>query len=147
MKTFLAFFPLLLGAVVVVQNGLNEKMQDRLGLISALLFNNVVFITISLALLIISLKTQLLPSYFNTKSFTFELWYILPGILGAIFVAGSIVAFQRFGASTTIIFITSGQVLVSLLWDYFVLDKSLGWTKFVGAFFAIAAGISIAAKD
>lgn len=143
------YFPLLLGIILVVQTGLNEQVQKNISFAHTLLFNNIAFITLTLCLLTLQYYyADSFPDNFNAnKNLSFSWWFIIPGILGAFYVAGNIYSYDKVGASHTVILIVIAQIITSMLWDYFVKDKSINFKQILGAGFAIVGVFLVISKD
>lgn len=135
MQKLMWYLPLLLGSILVIQTGLNEQMQQHISFAHTLLINNLVFISLTCILLFIQYNYQeLLPTQFNPgKPLIIKWWFIIPGIFGALYVAGNILSFGTVGAAHTTILVVIAQLIISILWDYFMKNQSLEWKQVFGA--------------
>ena len=110
------FVALLVGAFLSLQVGVNSKLSEAVGspLISALIS----FCVGTLALLSYILITGIpLANAANAKNASPIAW--TGGLLGAFFVASSIILLDKLGAAMTISLIIAGQMLMSLIMDHF----------------------------
>jgi transporter family-2 protein len=110
------FVALLVGAFLPLQVGVNTKLGAAVGspLISALIS----FCVGTIALLSYILITGIpLANAANAKNAPPIAW--TGGLLGAFFVASSIILLDKLGAAMTISLIIAGQMLMSLIMDHF----------------------------
>jgi len=77
------------------------------------------------------------------KDLTFKWWYIFPGIMGFMFVAGLPFAIYKVGAVKTTVGLIAAQMTTSVFWDFFVEGISVNLTKGLGIFFALLSVIMI----
>jgi bacterial/archaeal transporter family-2 protein len=111
-------FAFVAGAMIPFQVGVNARLAHVVnGPIRAALVS---FIVGTIALLLLSLIV--LPSSGRLASAPWWAW--IGGLLGAFYVAGSIVTGPRLGAATLIAAVVAGQALASLLIDEY------GWVGF-----------------
>ena len=137
------FVPLLMGALGVLQNTINKKVADSIGLSLALLVNSFVLLAMGLILLLVGFYSNALPELFRSKlSFDVLQWkYMVPGFFGFTIIATLPIAIQRAGATKVFIGIIVGQILVSLLWDYAVDSIPVHPLKLAGAFLALVGAV------
>jgi uncharacterized membrane protein YdcZ (DUF606 family) len=145
MMIYLFLFPLLIGAFGVLQNTVNKKVGDVIGLPSALVINNLVLLGCSL-LLFFALRLApegSLPELFRQKgNFTDYGWKtLLPGLFGFFIITTAPWAIDRAGAARVFIGIIVAQVLVSLLWDYYAESIPVSPTRLAGAALALAGAL------
>jgi transporter family-2 protein len=110
------FVALLIGASLSMQVGVNAKLGEAVGspLISALLS----FCVGTIALLSYILITGIpIANAVNAKNASPVAW--TGGLLGAFFVATSIILLDKLGAAMTISLIIAGQMLMSLIMDHY----------------------------
>lgn len=138
------FVALLVGAFLPLQVGVNTKLGEAVGspLISALIS----FCVGTLALLSYILITGIpLANVANAKNASPIAW--TGGLLGAFFVASSIILLDKLGAAMTISLIIAGQMLMSLIMDHFGLlgmeVKPISPGRVAGVVFVIAGVILI----
>ncbi len=112
----LVLVALVSGMAVPVQFAVNAQLRGAVGgPVSAAAIS---FFVGTVALLVAVLLTQeARPTFADLSGAPWWAW--AGGFLGAFYVAASIVLTPRLGATTTIGFIISGQVLASILLDQF----------------------------
>jgi len=109
------------GAGLIVQVGMNGTLRARLG--SPIVAALISFVVGSLALAAWLLLTRTaLP--LRAQLGQVPAWAWLGGVLGAFYVASSVVVGPRLGAATLLALVVLGQLLTSLLVDHF------GWLGF-----------------
>jgi bacterial/archaeal transporter family-2 protein len=132
--------PLLIGAVTVVQAGLNRQISPNLGFPLTGVLNNFSGLCVAVALILILY-------FFSPKGLSRDIslhwWYFIPGALGMIFVMGTPYAISEIGASRTFILLVSGQMFFGMVWDHFVQGATIPWMRIIGVALAIA-GATIA---
>jgi bacterial/archaeal transporter family-2 protein len=106
--------PLLAGCALVAQNAVMAAMQARgLGLVSALMVNSFV----GLAFLgLVALATQGSAPFGDVARLA-QAWFVIPGLLGTLFVFASLRSYHAIGAASTIALITAAQMLSGILLD------------------------------
>jgi len=110
------FVALLVGAFLPLQVGVNTKLGEAVG--SPLLSALISFCVGTIALLSYILITGIpLANAANAKNASPIAW--TGGLLGAFFVASSIILLDKLGAAMTISLIIAGQMLMSLVMDHF----------------------------
>jgi bacterial/archaeal transporter family-2 protein len=135
---------LLCGAVFPVQAGLNGKMTQLVGnpILTSLLSVFVGFVSI----LVYVISTRI-PLHSVSAATAAPWYYWLAGMLGAFYVSSVIVIVPRLGFTLTFGLIITGQILVSLLFDYFgILDvpvKEISIRKIAGVALLILALVLI----
>lgn len=118
---FLLALPLLSGAMMPVQAGVNGQLAQRID--SVLTASLISFVVGSLALLLITAAQRELPSGiapFRGLSW----WHWTGGLLGVLFVVSAAFAAPRIGALLFMSLILAGQLSAALLLDHF------GWAGF-----------------
>jgi transporter family-2 protein len=113
---------LLLGAGLSIQAGINNSLRMILGHpLHATIANFVVGIVAVFAVALASgLRTPTTAQFGRTSW-----WMYLGGILGAVYVAGSVVLAPRLGATTLMVLVVAGQLAAAMVIDHFGL---LGFT-------------------
>ncbi|MGZ3653628.1 MAG: DMT family transporter [Bdellovibrionota bacterium] len=138
----LLLLPLILGALGVLQNTLNRRFAPALGLDWALLVNGgVVFACGVLFLFAMRLfPAESLPPMYRPVPGArgFEPYDILPGLFGFFIIAGMPWAIERVGATRVFIGIIAAQLVVSLLWDFYVEGIRVGFWRIAGGALALA---------
>lgn len=130
---------IILGAIAVLQAGLNRQVTSHVGLSSAVLLNTLVLLVVSVVFLFLSHRfAESLPAQFSPKEFSFKAWwYIIPGVCGFLLVAGIPWAISRSGALTAFLCLVIGQMVASLIWDHFYESISFSLWRVLGAVLAI----------
>ena len=114
-------FAVAAGAMLPFQFGINAQLAHWLG--SPLRAAFVSFLVGTIALLVLSAFVRKpLPS--ATRLGAVPWWVWIGGLLGAFYVAGSIVTAPKLGAATLVAAVVAGQMLSSLAVDQF------GWVGF-----------------
>jgi len=116
--------PFSMGAVVVLQAGINRKIIVHWGLGGATLLNATILFSLSL---IIALSGV---AKFSLGEFRY--WYIFPGILGLCLVMGLPSCVARWGAAHTFILVITTQIILSIAWDVFAEGIAFSWKKALG---------------
>lgn len=115
--------PIVLGTFAVMQGGINRVIASEHGLAVAALGNAGVIIVSGL-LFFFSVKffPRLFPHFFHVTStpYAFQWWYIIPGLLGMCLVIGMPLAISKIGSAQMFVGMIGGQLVGSLLWDFFV---------------------------
>jgi transporter family-2 protein len=140
----LFFIPLAVvaGAGLPVQFSINAQLRGWLH--SALVAAAVSFVVGTLALVVLSAVTREPLATGHVARIPWWVW--TGGLIGAFYVASSIVLVPRLGAAATVAFILGGQVAASLLLDQFgwlnVPQHSISPGRAVGALL-IATGVAL----
>lgn len=114
-------FAFVAGAMIPFQAGVNAQLAQWVH--SPIRAAFVSFVVGTVALLILSaLVFRPLPSAHRLGSA--PVWVWIGGLLGAFYVAGSIVTAPKLGAATLVALVVAGQTVASLLVDEF------GWVGF-----------------
>jgi transporter family-2 protein len=114
-------FAVAAGAMLPFQFGINAQLSQWLG--SPIRAAFVSFLVGAIALLILAaLVRKPLPS--ATRLGEIPWWVWIGGLLGAFYVAGSIVTAPKLGAATLVAAVVAGQAAASVLVDQF------GWVGF-----------------
>jgi transporter family-2 protein len=137
---------LLIGAFLPIQVAVNSKLADAVSspLLSALLSFSVGTLALLTYILIAGIP---LANTANARSAPPVAW--IGGLLGAIYVAASIMLLPRLGAAMTISLIIAGQMLMSIIVDHFGLlgmdIKPLSLGR-VGGILLVIAGVILIRK-
>ncbi|MEM1320450.1 MAG: DMT family transporter [Bacteroidota bacterium] len=146
MKTFYLLLGLavLSGAILPIQAALNAKMGKAVGdpVYAALIS----FIVGSVGLLIYCLVTKVeLAQISNSTSVPWTVW--TAGLLGAFYVAATIILVPRIGTALTFGLVIAGQLTVSLLLDHFgwlgLPVHSFNWPRLAGILLIIGGVLLI----
>jgi transporter family-2 protein len=114
-------FAVVAGAMIPFQAGINAQLARWVGSPIGSAFVSFLVGTIALAVIVV-LQRKPLPS--PSKLADAPWWIWIGGLLGAFYVAGSIVAAPKLGAVMLIAAVVAGQSLASLLVDQY------GWVGF-----------------
>ncbi|MBA2627651.1 MAG: DMT family transporter [Gemmatimonadales bacterium] len=107
---------LVIGLALPVQTGLNAQLRTAVG--SPFLAALVSFVVGTVALLLVTLGSRApLPDAAAVGRTPWWLW--TGGLLGASYIAATIVLAPRLGAALLVVAITAGQLLASLVVDHF----------------------------
>lgn len=112
---------LLAGALLPIQTGLNLQLRGLLGhpLVAALV--SFVVGIMGLAVVVVIARA---PVSIGTAWARGEWWHWIGGLLGAIYIVGTIVLAPRLGAATFVAALVAGQMIMSLVIDQY------GWVGF-----------------
>lgn len=138
---------ILVGTAIVVQSGLNRMIGEKEGLATALHLGNVVVLctgAILLTLIPLLVKndfTELLKFRFEPKNWSW--WYVIPGICGLMIITITPYAIHKVGAAKIFVAIIGAQVVVSLIWDYFVNSTPLDLWRVVGGILTCAGAVAL----
>jgi uncharacterized membrane protein YdcZ (DUF606 family) len=131
----------LLGMVSVLQAGMNRRIGEKAGLIYATLLNNAVLLAASLALYFVCriwFKSATSP----TPSFqSMPLWYLVPGTLGLLLVAGIPYVISQVGALRVFTPLIVFQIAGSIVWDLMLEGKEVSTPRIAGAVITCAGAI------
>ncbi len=141
--------PFCIGICAVLQGGLNKEIGTFWGLSGAILLNSIIFMIIGTALFAASkLTPELLPESFRDRGafMRFSWWYVLPGFLGFLLVAGIPWAIARMGALKVFVAVFGTQMVASMAWDYFAQDMRPTATRIICACTAFLSAAFLAIK-
>ena len=134
--------PVVIGAALVVQAGMNRQIANLWGLGGAVLLNSVVVLLLSvLVFVVVRARPELFPEFLHwpERPGSFAWWRgFVPGVLGITIVLGLPWAFARLGALEVILTVMVAQVIVSLLWDARIENIPAHPLRIVGALVALA---------
>ncbi len=137
----LFFLPLIIGLSVVAQGVLNRQIADHWGLSSTVFLNAIVFLVVSLLWIgFEKIFPQMLPDYLkqpHSDLYRFKWWFVVPGICGFLIVLGIPWSVQINGPSKTFIMLIASQIILSLLYEKFLMGSPLSVMKISGAFIAM----------
>ncbi len=125
--------PALLGALVVIQAGLNRRIAAHWGLPTAVVLNALVLTVGAFALLIyfrLRADGGLNEIRFDAK--LFAPWFLLPGLIGVGLVFGGPWSIAHLGAVTTFVLLISSQLLMSIIWDMKVENLDISNGRWLG---------------
>ncbi|MBP7845206.1 MAG: DMT family transporter [Proteobacteria bacterium] len=130
---------LVLGALTVLQATINGKAGGSLGMGGALIINTSVLIMSVIAALLL----KIMPVQLSYSQFRW--WYLWPGFLGFIVLLYLPISIDKIGALVSFLWCLAGQLLLGLLWDFYVSGVSMSWTRVLGVGISIF-GACLAAK-
>ncbi|MGB0452929.1 MAG: DMT family transporter [Bacteriovoracaceae bacterium] len=128
----LSFF---IGAVTVLQGGVNRKITSEWGLSGAIFLNSFTLVFVAAFFVwICSYAPQLFPESFPAKfqKSTFRMWYLIPSVCGFIIICGIPALIPKVGASSVFLCIVIGQLFFSVLWDLKYEGLELTPQKYIG---------------
>lgn len=131
-----------IGLSSVVQAGLNRQMSTPWGLPSTVLLNAIMFLLASVAYYLFAKNGWVaFPDALKERQGfeQWQWWYLLPGLLGFIFVIGLPFAIARIGALQVFVGLVVAQMLGGLLWDRFIEGLDWSWSRILGASLAVVA--------
>lgn len=129
-----------IGFLAVTQSILNRNIAQSLGLAKAVLLNGVINSFMASIFLAISYKySHKMPQIFDVSSRVSEIkwWYFLPGVFGFLIVAFYPYAIDKIGAAKVIVSVVASQVIVAMLFDYFLFKLEIGGWRYFGAFLVV----------
>jgi transporter family-2 protein len=129
---FLAFIaPLCIGFLGVLQNTWNKQISEKLGLLQAIIVNNIVLLAGGILLYFGAklLPESSLPDLMRVKANSEWQWrFLLPGLAGLFIIIVAPLAISRVGAVRVFVGIVAAQLVTSLLWDWLAEDLPVtGW--------------------
>jgi transporter family-2 protein len=136
--------PVFLGAIGILQGALNRSMSSTIGLTWMCIIGNIItLLTCFIFYFVVKTYPDSFPEFIRLKDLTFKWWYVLPGIMGFLFVAGLPFAIFKVGAVKTTVGLIAAQMTTSVLWDVFVEGISLNPSKGLGILFALLSVLMI----
>jgi len=141
--------PLAVGAMTVLQGTLNREMSYGMGLGAVTLLNSIVVLAVSILFYVMvrvapSSVPAIFPGVPDLSRLAF--WMILPGLFGFCIIAGIPWAISKVGAARVFVAMVVAQLIVGLLWDFFVAGQPISLTRGGGAALALI-GVVIASWD
>lgn len=126
---------LLAGLILPLQTGVNSRLQRRAGnALNAALISSMVGLVFLYLVCLISGQSVALPLGTMARA---PWWIWLGGVCGLVFLTGNIVLMPKLGATQTVIFTVTGQILMGLLVDSFGWFRShvipMTWLRALGA--------------
>lgn len=140
--------PFVLGALAVLQAGLNRRVAAEWGLAGAVFLNTLVVAVIAVGWFAItrSMKGPAVEWFALRQGRSIAWWYVLPGACGVALVVGLPWAIGRIGALQAFIAVVAAQMLAGLAWDYFVEHIQIGGARVGGALLAILGALLVGLK-
>ena len=116
MKTLYLAFAMILGMALPIQIGLNAILAKYLS--SPYLSALINYIIGGIAILIVAFMVKAPFSNFQNISAA-PVWIFLGGLLGALYIAGTIIVAPKIGAGMTLSLVVAGQMIIALFLDHF----------------------------
>ena len=141
--------PIVVGAMTVLQGGLNRQLGGTMGLAAAVLLTCAVTTVIGAALYgWVRFAPDSAPEFFqgDFRWASLRWWMIIPGICGFAVVIGIPWAIPQLGAAKVFVGIVAAQLLGSVLWDALFEDRTPTTLKIVGVVTTLI-GVLIASWD
>lgn len=143
--------PLILGAMAVLQTGMNRRLAQDTGLAQAALVSNLMTVLLCVVLyLVASSQTSPLPDLYKVKGqplWQIKWWYFVPGLCGAMLVAGAPFALHKLGAVTFFICFIVAQMVFSAFWDVQIMKIPLHSLRILGIGLALVGAVLAALKN
>jgi transporter family-2 protein len=121
MQSLLYLLGLGVGVGLVVQVGMNSTLRALLGSPIVAAFISFLVGSLALGAYLVLMRT---PLPLRAQFAAVPAWAWLGGVLGAFYVASSVIVGPRLGAATLLALVVLGQLMTSLLVDHF------GWLGF-----------------
>lgn len=138
------FLTFLVGLSSVIQAGLNRQMAEPWGLPATVLLNAVMFlVAAAIYFFLASMELVPLPDYLTHKGpiSSGSWWYLLPGVLGFLFVLGLPICIAKIGALQVFVGLVLAQIIGGLFWDKYIEGINWSWNRWMAGGFAVIAVI------
>ena len=136
--------PITLGIIAILQGAANRVMSNSIGLTYTMLLGNTVTLLVCVMFyFFVKTYPHIFPDFVGLKTFEMKWWYVIPGVMGFMFVAGLPLAIYKVGAVKTTVGLIAAQMITSSLWDYFFEGISFNMQKGAGVLFAILSVLLI----
>ena len=131
--------PFVLGVMAVLQATLNRGIAQHAGLAAATALNMVVAAACAFGFALFCAQRGEANGIlrWTVDRSAFQLWWLLPGVVGFLIVLGLPWSVQRIGALSTFVALVSAQMVTSALWDHFAGGIPLSPTRIAGALCAL----------
>ena len=133
--------PLLLGIAAVVQGGLNSRIVDRLGISLMTVLNSATLVATSFIIYgLFKLTSEPVPEDLALPDGPPSIlwWYLVPGVLGYMLVAGIPWTIGHMGATKTFLILIAMQLVASVAWDHFFEDTPVNAIRILGVIVAFS---------
>lgn len=141
MRMIYYFISILIGALAVIQGGLNRQMAKSVGLSSALLINSIFVLIFAYIFWLVAAKSVHLfqESMAPRGSLVsdFKWWYLIPSVCGFLLILGIPSIIPKLGAQSVFLCIVVGQMIFSLIWDLTFEGKSIDAMRITGVVIAL----------
>jgi len=141
--------PVVVGAMTVLQGGLNKQLGGSMGLAAAALLTCAVTTIIGAALYgWVRFAPDTAPTFFQGDFNVSALrwWMVIPGICGFAVVVGIPWAIPQLGAAKVFVGMVAAQLVGSMLWDALIEEKTPTTLKIIGVVTTLI-GVVIASWD
>ncbi|MBX3070538.1 MAG: DMT family transporter [Thermomicrobiales bacterium] len=144
---FLVGVAILLGSFMAIQPAINGQLRWRVGGAAQAALISTAVSTLGLAVfLLVTMK----PVTISASQLRSEPWWIWTGgLLGAVYVAMSVVLVQRLGSAVAFSIVLFGQMVCALLFDHFgwlgVPQHEISPTRLLGVAMVVAGVVVIRA--
>ena len=143
-NVLLLLLAIVAGLVLPIQAGLNARMAKQIG--HPIFATTVSFFVGTVALIAYSIAARLPTD--QLKNYTQASWSEwIPGILGAFYVAATVILAPKLGAALTFALIIAGQMIISIILDHYGLIglpiKALSTGRVIGIVLLIAGVILV----
>ena len=141
--------PFILGAMAVLQGGLNRQISRDWGLGGTVFLNSLMLVVGGLILFLVTrLSPDMLPEIFRDKgSFkSFSWWFVLPGLFGLSLVTGIPVSIQKIGALKVIVALVGAQLVTSMIWDATIEGIAVSPMRVIGALMSFGGALLVALR-
>lgn len=138
--------PIGLGAIGVLQGGLNREISNHIGVAQATLISNILTVLICIGFyLFVKAWPQFFSEFIRVQAplSTYKWWYVFPAIFGFLIVAGLPIAIAQIGAVKVITLLIIAQVITAVLWDFFAEGIPLSSTKVIGMVLGLISALLI----
>lgn len=146
MKWFYLILALVVGITVPLQAGINVRLRDALMGDAAL----AAFVSFTVGTLALALYAGIVGNGFGTLATAAArgpLWMWSGGLLGAVFVASTIILAANLGAANMLCWVIAGQLMAGLLMDHYGLIgyavREVSPMRMVGAVLLVMGAILV----
>lgn len=133
-------FSFFLGAIAVLQGGLNRQIASDIGLSTAIFLNSFILLIVACVfILVCQFFPQWVPEVFppNWTMMHWRWWFAIPAFCGFLLIVGIPASIPKLGALGVFLCIVVGQMTFSLLWDLKVEHMPLDSRRLIGAALAL----------
>lgn len=141
--------PFVLGAMAVMQGGLNRQISRDWGLGGTVFLNSLMLVFGGCILYLITrLSPETLPEIFRDKgSFkSFSWWFVLPGLFGLSLVTGIPISIQKLGALKVFVALIGAQLVTSIIWDAAIEGMAISPVRVLGALLSFGGALLVALR-
>ncbi len=143
-QLILIVIAIICGALLPIQAGLNAQLGKAMGQPIVAAFISCVISAVGILVYLLFIKVDL-SAMAHVKSVSPLVW--TAGLMGAFFVAATIILTPKLGAALTFSLIVAGQMVISLILDHFGLlelpIKHINWQRVLGVILLVAGVLLI----